>query len=172
MKKLLIFLFLLILCGCNTTTPTKEVQKLFLSYNSLSSDLLMQLDNVMSTEDLNKEEQAKYKEVLKKQYEDLKYSIQSEVISDDKAIVTVEIEVYNLKKVINDADKYLEEHRDEFYENNTFSKEKFWDYKLDKMKKETERIKYTLDLSLTKIDKIWHLDKLLEEDREKIHGLY
>ena len=63
----------------------------------------------MSTEDLTDSEKAKYKDVLKRQYEDLNYTIKDEVITDDKAVVTAEIEVYDLKKVMNDADKYLEE---------------------------------------------------------------
>ena len=38
---------------------------------------------------------------------------------------------------------------------------------------ETEdRIKYTIDFSLTKLNNKWHLDELLETDRQKIHGLY
>ena len=173
-KKLLIFLFLILfISGCGTkTTPKGEVQKLFLNYNSLSSDLLIQLDNVMSTENLNEAQKNEYKNILKKQYEDLKYKIKDEVIDDDKAVVTVEIEVYNLRKSIDNADNYLENNRDEFNVNNVFSNEKFWDYKLEQMKNENERVNYILELSLTKIDKDWHLDNLLETDREKIHGLY
>ena len=173
-KKLLIFLFLILfISGCCTkTTPKGEVQKLFLNYNSLSSDLLIQLDNVMSTENLNEAQKNEYKDILKKQYEDLKYKIKDEVIDNDKAVVTVEIEVYNLRKSIDNADNYLENNRDEFNVNNVFSNEKFWDYKLEQMKNENERVNYILELSLTKIDKNWHLDNLLETDREKIHGLY
>ena len=50
MKKILIFLFatlLLVGCSCNkeaSNTPKGEIQKLFSDYNSLSSDVLIQLD--------------------------------------------------------------------------------------------------------------------------------
>jgi len=173
-KKLLIFLFLIfIITGCNNTnTPTNEVQKLFLNYTSLSSDLLIQLDRVIDGEILTDEQNAKYKEVLKRQYEDLQYKVKDEVINDDIAIVSTEIEVYNLKKAIKESDEYLENNREEFYLNDEFSNELFWNYKLDKMYNTNERITYTLDLSLTKIDDTWHLDELLETDRQKIHGLY
>ena len=40
------------------------------------------------------------------------------------------------------------------------------------MKKMTDRVKYTIDFSLTKIENEWKLDDLLEIDRQKIHGLY
>lgn len=170
MKKLLIFLFLILfITGCSKpTSPKGEVQKLFLNYNALSSDLLIQLDSVMKTENLSERQKTKYKNILKKQYEDLKYKINDEIISEDKAIVNVEIEVYDLKKAMDNVDK----NKEDFYENNVFNNEKFWDYKLDKMENTKDRIKYTFDLSLTKIDDDWHLDQLLETDRQKIHGLY
>ena len=126
----------------------------------------------MATENLTEEQKNKYKEVLKRQYEDLKYKIRDNVISDEKAIVSVDVEVYDLKKVINDANNYLEENKDEFFLDDVFDNTKFWDYKLDKMLKAHDRINYTIDFSLTKIDDKWVLDELLETDRQKIHGLY
>ena len=175
MKKILIFLFLLFSitgCGGETSSPKNEVQKLFSNYNNLSSDVLIQLDSVMESENLNKEQKSKYKDVLKKQYEDLKYKINDEIISEDRAIVSVEVEVYDLYKVIRDSDEYLQENESEFLVDDEFSNEKFWDYKLNKMIETTERVKYTIDLSLTMIDDEWKLDNLLETDRQKIHGLY
>ena len=175
MKKILIFLLFIFLvsgCGKNTNSPTSEVQKLFSNYNSLSSDVLIQLDSVMESENLTDEQISKYKEVIKRQYEDLKYTINDEVISDDKAIVCVDIEVYNLNKVISDSDEYLKNNKDEFYIDDKLDNNKFWNYKLDKMVKAEDRIKYTIDFSLTKLNNKWHLDELLETDRQKIHGLY
>lgn len=175
MKKILIFLLFIFLisgCGKNTNSPTSEVQKLFSNYNSLSSDVLIQLDSVMESENLTDEQISKYKEVIKRQYEDLKYTINDEVISDDKAIVSVDIEVYNLNKVISDSDEYLKNNKDEFYIDDKLDNNKFWDYKLDKMFEAKDRIKYTIDFSLTKLNNKWHLDELLEADRQKIHGLY
>lgn len=180
MKKILIFLFALLLvtgCGCNkeaSNTPKGEIQKLFSDYTSLSSDVLIQLDSVMASENLTDTQKSKYKDVLKRQYEDLKYKIKDEVVTDDKAVVTVEVEVYDLRKVINESDTYLENNKKDFYAEGTetIDTSKFWDYKLDKMYKATDRVSYTIDFSLTKIDNEWQLDDLLETDRQKIHGLY
>lgn len=175
MKKILIFLLFIFLisgCGKNANSPTSEVQKLFSNYNSLSSDVLIQLDSVMESENLTDEQILKYKEVIKRQYEDLKYTINEEVISDDKAIVSVDIEVYDLNKIISDSDEYLKNNKDEFYVYDKLDNNKFWDYKLDKMFEAKDRIKYTIDFSLTKLNNKWHLDELLETDRQKIHGLY
>lgn len=174
-KKLLIFLFLLfILVGCSktTNTPKGEVQKLFSNYMNLSSDVLIQLDNVIGNEDLTDDEKSLYKDILKKQYQDIKYKIKNEVINEDNAIVSCEVEVYDLRKSIDDADKYLSEHKDEFYENDKYNSTKFWNYKLNLMKNEVSRVNYTIDFTLTKIDNEWQIDELLDTDRQKIHGLY
>ena len=106
MKKLLIFLFafILILTGCGkneTNTPKGEVQKLFSNYMNLNSDVLIQLDNVIGNEDLTDDEKSLYKDILKKQYQDIKYKIKNEVINEDNAIVSCEVEVYDLRKVID-----------------------------------------------------------------------
>lgn len=174
MKKLLIFLFLLlVVTGCGAdNTPTKEVQKLFSNYNNLSSDLLIQLDSVMESENLTESQIKKYKEVLKRQYKDLKYKINDEIISNDTAIVSTEVEVYNLSRVIDDADEYLKNNKDKFYKNEKLDNDKFWNYKLDKMLESNDKITHIVDFSLTKLDGKWTLDELLESDRQKIHGLY
>ena len=174
MKKLLIFLFLfLFVTGCNKmSNPSSEVEKLFINYNSLNSEVLIQLDSVLDIEDLTEVQKNKYKTILKKQYSDLKYTILDENINNDNAVVSVEIEVYNLNKAIDSANSYLEDHKEEFYINDEYDKEKFENYKLDLMSNIDERTKYILELTLTKIDNKWHLDDLLESDRRKIHGLY
>lgn len=173
-KKLLIFLFvILFITGCNKMNkPSNEVEKLFINYNSLNSEVLIQLDSVLEIEDLTEVQKNKYKAILKKQYEDLKYTIINEEVDNDTAVVSVEVEVYDLNKVMEEANTYLEEHKEEFNTNGEYDKEKFWNYKLDKLSNVSERTKYILELTLTKIDNKWHLDDLLESDLKKIHGLY
>ena len=127
-----------------------------------------------ASENLTESQINTYKDVIKRQYKDLKYKITDEVVTNDKAVVTTEIEVYDLRKVTDDADKYLESNKEEFYKEGTTTTDtsKFWNYKLENMKKMTDRVKYTIDFSLTKIENEWKLDDLLETDRQKIHGLY
>lgn len=177
MKKILIFLFaVLLLTGCGDKTinsPKTEVGKLFSNYNSLSSSVLVQLDSVMASEDLTYEQVNEYKTVLKRQYEDLKYKIVNEVVNDNNAVITVEIETYNLKDAIDKANEYINNNKSEFYnEDGILNKDKYWDYKLKQMKDTKERINYTIDLTLVKLDNEWILDDLLDSDRQKIHGLY
>ena len=40
------------------------------------------------------------------------------------------------------------------------------------MEEVKDRVKYTLELTLTKIDDEWELDNLTETERQKIHGIY
>ena len=50
--------------------------------------------------------------------------------------------------------------------------ETFMDFKIDMISKSTERVKYTLDLTLLKDGDNWKMDDITEIDRQKIHGIY
>ena len=118
------------------------------------------------------------------------YKITEEVIDGDSAVVSVDITVYDYSNALNEADRYLSEHEDEFYkksedettkeENNTGSKntnkvldnDKYMDYKLGLLEKVKDKKTYSIDFSLTKEDNTWKLDSLSDTDIEKIHGIY
>ena len=40
------------------------------------------------------------------------------------------------------------------------------------MEKTNTKVKYTLELTLTKTDDEWEVDNLTETERQKIHGIY
>ena len=44
--------------------------------------------------------------------------------------------------------------------------------KLDALEKVSDRVKYTINFTLSKIDEEWLVDDLTETERMKIHGLY
>ena len=44
--------------------------------------------------------------------------------------------------------------------------------KLDKFNNAKDRVTYTINFNLTKIDNEWTVDNLNNEDLEKIHGIY
>lgn len=60
--------------------------------------------------------------------------------------------------------------------NNTTNKDydetKFMDYKLSLMEKVTDKVKYTIEFTLTKVNDEWQLDALSNSDIEKLHGIY
>jgi len=179
MKKILIsFLGVLIVLttGCDQidNNPTKQVEELMSKYQTLDDDVMDDLNTVIGTEnDLSNEQKERYKKLLENQYKNLSYTIKDETIDGDNAIVEVEIQVTDLSKAIKESEIYLDEHEDEFLGNdNQFSQNKYTDYKLEKLEGSDTKVKYTLELTLTKINDKWEVDNLTETERQKIHGIY
>ena len=122
MKKILIVLFLfLLLTGCSmgTNTPTDSVEKFLGKYQSMDSEVLAQLDKVVSDDDTMNDNQKKdYQSLMEKQYQNLSYKIKDEKIDGDTATVLVEIEVYDYANSIAESRDYYNEHKDEFKTDN------------------------------------------------------
>ena len=95
MKKLLCaLLIILFLTGCNNlmNTPTKKVEYLLSKYQSTDEDVLNQLDETLLTDAiLSVEQKDRYKNIIKKQYQDLTYMIKDEAIDGKTAVLEVEI---------------------------------------------------------------------------------
>lgn len=193
MKKLLIVLglcmFLLTGCG-NSMTPTGAVENFLGKYQSLDSDVLAQLDSVVSNDSsMSDEQKAEYKSLMEKQYQYLSYKIKNEEIVDDTATVDVEIEVFDYATSINKSGEYYNEHPDEFLDddddndnddndndndnNGLLAETKAYiDYKIEQLKNVTDKVKYTITFNLTKEDDEWVVDDISDIDRQKIHGLF
>lgn len=176
-RNIIILVSLLILAGCSltnpTTSPKRAVEDMLGKYQSLDATVLDQLDDVIAGETLTESQMTDYNNLMKKQYQNLTYKIKDEAIDGDTAILTVEIEVFDFASANQDTETYVDEHPDEFLDKNgESSNELYQDYKIDQLKDVKERIKYTLDLGLTKTDDEWKLDDLSDMERQKIHGLY
>lgn len=177
MKKILFMLFLpFLLVGCNENTmntPTKKVEMLLNNYQSLNEEVITQLNESADDEKLFSEKNKKdYIEIMKKHYQNLSYDIKDEVIDGDSATVTVEIEVTDYSKILDEAKTYLVEHTEEFNKDGKYDESLFTDYRIDKLKDAKDTVKYTLNINLTLIDKEWRIDDLSETDRMKINGMY
>ena len=178
MKKILLSLFivLFLLTGCNNlmNTPTKKVELLLGKYQKLDDEVLTQLgDSLLSDTVLTKEEKEKYQELLKRQYKNLTYTVKNEAIDGKTAMVEVEIEVYDYNKAITSSEEYLLNNQSEFQdETGNINTVKYNDYKLNEIEKMKDRITYTINFTLSKIDEDWMVDDLTDTERQKIHGLY
>ena len=179
MKKILFIVlgFIMIFTtGCDNiaNTPTKKVEELMGKYQSADSDVLDDLNDVIASEvSLTQDQQDRYRELLKKQYKSLTYEIKDERIDGDNATVETEIEVIDFAKTKQEAQEYLTNNASEFTdENGNHSVQKYTDYMLDKLENTKDKVKYTLQLTLTKEDDEWKLDNLTETERQKIHGIY
>ena len=175
-KKIFLIVSLLLLvvgCGCMKKTAKGAVQDYLNQYKNLSAKVISDMDDVIDNENLTDTQKEKYRDVLKKQYQDLKYDIVSEKYDGDNATVDVKIKVDDLYKVQKDANDYLTTSGDEFKENGVFSNDLFMDYKLDKMKKTMDTIEYNITFNVTKDDKgNYKVSDLSNTDLEKIHGVY
>lgn len=171
---LVIGCFFLVGCSCTKKTAKDSVEDFLHQYKSLSSPVLSDLEEVIERENMQDEQKEKYREVLKKQYSDLKYEIVEETYDGDTAIVKTKVTVYDLYKAQSDAATYLNGHMDDFKdENGTYDNNKYLDYKLDQMKKTTETVVYTIEFNVVKNDKgNWEVTDLSNSDLEKIHGIY
>lgn len=177
MKKIITLLSIILLTGCTTldisNTPTKKVEEFLNKYQILDEEILNELDNVIEEKTkLNSENKEEYRELIKKQYKDMQYTIKEETIDGDEAKVTAQIIVKDFTKIINDAENYKRENMKEFYENNTYNDNLYKKYLLDKLKDAKDRVTYTLDFTLKKENTKWRLDPITEEIEDKILGIY
>ena len=129
MKRLFVILSVLFFTGCSmldiSNTPTKKVEEYLNKYQILDKEVLDQLDSVIDRKTkLNDENKKEYRELIKKQYKDLQYSIKEERIDGDEAVVSAEVIVTDFTKVINEAEVYKRGHIEEFYNEEIYNANK------------------------------------------------
>lgn len=174
----IIMVLSILLVGCDigselANTPTKQVEIFLTKYQTLDKDVLDDLDLAVASDEFSPEQRVKYKEIMKKGYQKLKYEIKDEKLDGDEAFVTVDIEVVDYSVILSRANTYLKNHPEEFYdEDGIFDGVKFTDYRLDKLKEADDTVRYTLDFHLIRKNERWRMDSLSNEDEEKIHGTY
>ena len=174
-KILLLFTTILLITGCNDmmNTPTKRVEEYIGKYQILDSTVLTELDDVVDNSDYSENYKEEYKELMIKQYQNLSYKIKSEQTNGDNANVIVELEVFDYNNALKEANDYIEEHSDEFLDDEKETRsEKIDHYKINAMKEVTDKASYTINFNLVKDNKKWVLEKISDSDLEKIHGLY
>ena len=170
MRKIIILVISLILVtGCDDmmNTPTRRVEEYLGKYQILDSSVLTELDDVFDNSDYSEKYKEEYKELMIKQYQNLSYKIKNEQTNGDTANVIVEIEVFDYNNAIDEANDYIDEHESEFK-----NKEDIDHYKINAIKNVTDKASYTINFSLVKDNKKWVLEKINDNDLEKIHGLY
>ena len=117
--------------------------------------------------DSNRDNNDEYKDIIKSNYQKMTYKVKNEEIDGDNAVVTVEIDVIDYTKGLDEIDNYYNENSDEFNDDNSFDK-----YRLDKFKEIKDKTTYTIDFTLTRINKKWNLDNPTSDIRNKISGMY
>lgn len=179
MKKIIIVALMLIgLTGCSLTkdmdnTPTKKVEAFLNNYQTLNEDVLTDLDDVVEKEiSFSSDQKKKYKDIIKSNYQKMTYVIKDEEVNGDTATVKTEIEVIDYTKIVSNSNQYLKDHPEEFLTDKKYDDSLFVDYKLKQLKEAKEKVKYTIDFTLTKDKDEWMLDSISDDVRDKINGIY
>ena len=200
MKKTLLyfacFIVIVLFSGCSMeNTPTKRVENFLDNYKSQNDTVLNQLQEMVSSDTIMDENQrSRYSDIMKRQYKDMTYEIKDETIQGNNATVIAEIEVYDYYKTNKEAEEYynnnpnefandtnnndglvekakdaVDEAKEEATSSNNF---KLIEYRLNSLNDTKDRVKYTINFSLTKKDDKWTLNDIDDATRQKIHGLY
>ena len=119
---MIVCLLMVVGCSCSNDKAADAVEAYLNDYKGLNDQVLDDIDELVENENLTDEGKEIYREVLKRQYRDLVYTIENEDYDGDTADVTVKITVYDLYKVQKDASKYLSEHPDEFLTDGEYDK--------------------------------------------------
>lgn len=177
MKKkywLLSLLLLFITFGCGMgNTPKSKVSDLLDRYNNQDDVIKTELGDYLNALDLDDDNLTGYQDIYLRQYSDLKYNIKDERIDGDTAVVEVEITVYDYYIAENQINTYVSNNQEEFFDdNNIYDPDKALKYRIRELGKTNDTVKYTLDINLTKINNVWTVDTLTNEQLEKIHGTY
>ena len=172
MKKKLLLLYVIplmiaivgSLVGCSmANTPTSKVENLFTKYQKLDNDIDDGIEDVLNGSNLSDSQKDRYKKLLEKQYKNLTYQIKEETIDGNNATVKVEIEVTDFRKVLNEL----------VYDPNIYTEETFNEEKITRLEQTKDKVKYTLELTLTKNETgEWILNNLSIDDIKKIQGMY
>jgi len=177
MKKIMFILLVVILvtgCGEISNTPTKQVEAFLNKYQTLDREVLDDLENVIYQEEsFSDENRKKYREIIKKQYKNMSYKIKDEEVNADVAIVTTEISVLDFSKPLAEAREYQKSHPQEFLDlNGVYQESLYSNYVISKLEDVQEKVKYTLEIKLSKIDGKWKIDAIDDETEDKILGIY
>ena len=175
MKKFLIGFICLIGavgCACQGDKASDAVEKYLNNYKGLSDQVLSDIDDIVNKEELEDKQKDAYREVMKRQYKDMTYTILDESYNGDDANVTVKITVYDLYKVDKDATDYLNNHKDEFLTEGNYDKKKYLDYRLEQMKNMKDTVSYNIVFKVDKTNGKWQVEQPDEVTLEKIHGIY
>ena len=168
MKKIiLVSIFLLLLVGCSlSNNPTSKVEDLLSKYQTLDKDIENGINEVVGEETLTGNQKERYRDLIEKQYKNLSYEVKEERYDGNSATITVEIEVLDYKKAINEVST-------SYLKRDNYTVEEYNNAKLDALEAVKDKVLYTIDFEVNKDSNgNWRLASLSNETIKKILGMY
>jgi len=154
-------------------SPEQLTNSYLKSYIKEDSSILKKIEYPFE-DTLNSSQEQRFKEIMKKQYRNMVYTIEEQNLEEVDGQIVVHVTVFDLKDSYDRANHYVESHASNFEkEDGSFDEEKAIDYKLSQLEDVKEKIDYSITFHFIKNkDNQWNMSDLSSSDIEKINGLF
>lgn len=124
-------------------------------------------DNATVTVEIEVYDYYKVNQEAQNYYNDNPNEFQDDADTDDSSDGLLEDAKEGVEDIVDDVEDIAEDAVDALT-----GDAKYVEYRLGKLQEAKDRVKYTIDFTLTKVDDVWTLNEIDDTTRQKIHGLY
>lgn len=170
---LIVGLILFIGGRIESSSPVGMTEDYLKKYNKLDDSIVMNITYDFSDK-VTANQENYYKVIIKRQYERLKYDIVDSYVGEDDATVNVLVTVIDLKSAYEQANSYVESHREKYFdEENNFDLTKAVDYKLAQLESASLVVDYAISFRFYKNELgKWVMQNPSDTDLLKISGIF
>lgn len=124
-------------------------------------------DNATVTVEIEVYDYYKVNQEAQNYYNENSNEFQDDADTDDSSDGLLEDAKEGVEDIVDDVEDIAEDAVDALT-----GDAKYVEYRLGKLQEAKDRVKYTIDFTLTKVDDVWTLNEIDDTTRQKIHGLY
>lgn len=124
-------------------------------------------DNATVTVEIEVYDYYKVNQEAQNYYNENPNEFQDDADTDDSSDGLLEDAKEGVEDIVDDVEDIAEDAVDALT-----GDAKYVEYRLGKLQEAKDRVKYTIDFTLTKVDDAWTLNEIDDTTRQKIHGLY
>lgn len=124
-------------------------------------------DNATVTVEIEVYDYYKVNQEAQNYYNENPNEFQDDADTDDSSDGLLEDAKEGVEDIVDDVEDTTEDSVDALT-----GDAKYVEYRLGKLQEAKDRVKYTIDFTLTKVDDVWTLNEIDDTTRQKIHGLY
>lgn len=124
-------------------------------------------DNATVTVEIEVYDYYKVNQEAQNYYNENSNEFQDDADTDDSSDGLLEDAKEGVEDIVDDVEDTTEDAVDALT-----GDAKYVEYRLGKLQEAKDRVRYTIDFTLTKVDDVWTLNEIDDTTRQKIHGLY